>query len=71
MTRSASAIWVCAEGSFKDFYLSVIAALSNVPQTYVDSLNAMLIRITAQCTGVLFIAELCKLTNSLVITNKV
>ncbi len=35
----------CYLESFKDFYLRFWAALSTVSQTYVDSLNAMLIRI--------------------------
>ncbi len=45
-------------GNFKDFYLCVFAALSNVSQTYVDSLNQNQNPLTAQNTGVLFIAEL-------------
>ncbi len=57
LTRSAEAICVCAEGSFTDFYLRVFAALSNVSQTYVDSLNAMLIRIHS----LLKILEFCSL----------
>ncbi len=52
LTRSA-----CL-GSFKGFYLRVCAALSNVSQTYVDYLNAMLIRIHSLLKILLFIAEL-------------
>ncbi len=50
-------IVVCAEGSFKYFYLRVFAALSNVSQTYDDFLNIMLIRIHS----LLKILEFCSL----------
>ncbi len=43
LARSAYAICVCAEGSLRDIYLRVCAAVSNVSQTH--SLNAILIRI--------------------------
>ncbi len=55
LTQSA---YMCLRsGNFKDFYLCVFAALSNVSQTYVDSLNAMLIRIHS----LLKILEFCSL----------
>ncbi len=58
-------ICVCAEGSFKDFYLCVCAALSNVWQTYDDSLNTVLIRTHSLLKLLLFIAETCKFSSQI------
>ncbi len=58
-------ICVCAEGSFKGFYLRVCAALSNVWQTYDDSLNTMLIRIHSLLKLLLFNAETCKFSSQI------
>ncbi len=58
-------ICVCAEGSFKEFYLRVCAALSNVSPTYVDSLTAMLIIIQSLLKTLSFITELSKFSSQI------